>query len=70
MEKLKNKLDRNLLANYIVNSYNQGKRNKAVGMEVDSIEAIAMDSHSPELEIEFDSIVNNNEFFYYDMYLD
>ncbi len=70
MEKLKNKLDRNLLANYIVNSYNQGRKNKAMGMEIDSTEITEIGNQSPELELEFDSIVNNNEYFNYEMYLD
>ncbi len=85
MEKLKNKLDRDLLANYIIGSYNQKRRLRQLqkmGMEIDSVEVFPNDEDyflslnhpdhidHPELEIEFDNIVNNNEFFYYDMYLD
>jgi hypothetical protein len=77
MEKLKNKLDRDLLANYLVNSYNQKRRLRELqkmGMEIDSVEVFPNEGDymlsQPELEIEFDNIVNNNEFFYYDMYLD
>lgn len=79
MEKLKTKIDRDLLANYLVDSYNQKRRLmqlQKMGMEIDSVEIIPNEDdffqslNHPELEIEFDNIVNNNEIFYYDMYLD